>query len=336
MRVFEIQEFGESGLKPGERDEPVPGPGEVLVRLRAASLNYRDLLMLAGSYNPRLRMPVIPLSDGAGEVVQCGPGVSRWVSGDRVAGCFIQGWLAGDPERNFLRRALGGPLDGMLTEYAVFAQDDLVGVPDHLSYAEGSTLPCAGLTAWSALATYGNIRAGDTVVVLGTGGVSIFALQLAKILGARVIVTSSSAEKLQRARELGADECINYSEKSSWEKEVYRLTDKRGADLVVEVGGAGTLERSIRAVRPGGTVSLIGVLGGGAPALNLFPILMQNIRIQGIVVGHREGFLAMNRAIAQHALRPVVDRSFAFDEAPAAYAYLRSQKHLGKVCITID
>ena len=336
MDVFAITRFGPEGLLLSQRENPTAGPGQVLVRVKAASLNYRDLLMLDGKYNPRLAMPVIPLSDGAGEVVAVGHGVEGFTAGDRVAACFVQGWLAGDPDRRTLRRTLGGPLDGMLGELVALPGHGVVHIPEHLSFEEAATLPCAALTAWSALVTHGPVRAGDTVVVLGTGGVSVFAIQLARILGARVIATSSSDEKLARAREIGAHEVINYSRTPAWDREVFRLTEKRGADLIVEVGGAGTLERSIRAVRPGGTISLIGVLAGGSGDLELLPILMQNIRLQGVIVGHREGFLAMNRAISAHLLRPVVDRVFPFADASGAYAYLRSQRHVGKVVVTLQ
>ena len=336
MNTFEIASFGSGGLRRVVRPAPQIRPGQVLVQLKAASLNYRDLLMLEGTYNPKLALPVVPLSDGAGVVVAVGEGVTEFAPGHRVAACFVQGWLEGAPDRSVLRQTLGGPLDGMLTEMALLPERGLVAIPDHLSYVEAATLPCAALTAWSALVTHGPVRAGDTVVVLGTGGVSVFAIQFARLLGARVIATSSSDEKLARAREIGAHELINYAKTPRWEREVFRLTNKQGADMVVEVGGAGTLEQSIRAVRPGGTVSLIGVLAGGARDLQLLPILMQNIRLQGVLVGHRAGFLAMNRAIAQHGLRPVVDRVFPFAEAPAAYAHLRSQAHVGKVVVEID
>ncbi len=336
MEAFEIVRFGLEGLRRGSRPDPVAGPGQVLIRLRAGSLNYRDLLMLEGSYNPKLRLPVIPLSDGAGEIVAVGEGVGDFSVGDRVAACFVQGWFAGDPDREILRRTLGGPLDGTLCSHMVLPAWGVVSIPQHLSFEEAATLPCAALTAWSALVTLGPVHAGDTVVVLGTGGVSIFAIQFARLLGARVIATSSSDEKLARAFEAGAHEGINYSKVTSWEREVFRLTEKRGADLVIEVGGAGTLERSVRAVRPGGTISLIGVLAGGTGDFNLLPVLMQNIRVQGVIVGHRASFQDMNRAIAQHQLRPVVDRVFEFDEAPDAYRFLKSQKHVGKVVVRLQ
>ena len=335
MKAYEIRAWGLENLKPIERPDPKPGPREVLVRIEATSLNYRDLLMAEGNYNPRMKLPVIPLSDGAGEVIETGAGVERVKVGDRVCALFAGGWISGDPDKTSLRSTLGGPLDGMLAELAVFSEENVVKIPEHLTYAEAATLPCAALTAWSALVTLGRIVPGDTILVLGTGGVSIFALQFGKLLGARVIVTSKSDEKLERARGLGADGLINRAKTPNWDREVYKLTGHRGADHVIEVGGAGTLEKSLRAVRPGGSVSLIGVLAGGQQELNVLPILMAGIRVQGVIVGHRDGFEAMNRAIAFHQMRPAVDRTFAFDQAPEAFRFLKSAEHFGKVGIRV-
>ena len=334
MKAWEIPEFGLENLKLVDRPDPEPGPGQVLLRMRARSLNFRDLLMVRGKYNPKMPLPVVPLSDGVGEVVAVGDGVERAKVGDRVSPIFAQRWIAGTPTKTELRSTLGGPLDGTLRELMVCSEEAIVPVPEHLSDEEGATLPCAALTAWSALVEQGGVAPGDTVLVQGTGGVSIFALQLATMLGARVIATSSSDDKLERAKELGASELINYKSTPEWGKAARALTDGRGVDHVVEVGGAGTLEQSIRATKPGGTISLIGVLAGGAAPVNLTPVLMQNIRIQGVLVGHRQGFENMNRAIAHHQLRPVVDRVFPFAEAREAMEHLASQKHLGKVCIT--
>ncbi len=334
MIAYEIASFDQP-LRRVERPDPTPGPGEILVEIRAISLNYRDLLMAAGKYNPRLALPVIPCSDCVGTVLEIGPGVDRFRAGDRVCPIFAQGWIDGEPTRAALKGTLGGPLDGTLAEKLVVPAQAAVAVPEFLSDAEAATLPCAGLTAWSALVTYGNVKPGSTVLVLGTGGVSIFALQFAKCMGARVIVSSSSDEKLERARALGADETINYREKPAWEKEVYKRTGGAGVDLVVEVGGPGTLEKSIRSVRPGGMISLIGILAGRKNEVDLTAVLMQNIVIQGIVVGHRAGFEAMNAAIAQNRLRPVVDRVFGFAEAPAAFQTVADAAHFGKVCISI-
>lgn len=336
MRAFEIRSFGLDGLTLVERPDPVPGPGQALVRVRAASLNFRDLLTVQGLYNPKQPLPLVPLSDGVGEVAAIGDGVTRVKVGERVAGLFAQKWLAGPPTKANLLSTLGGPLDGMLTEQIVLHEDGLVSVPAHLTDEEAATLPCAAVTAWSALVTQGGVTAGDNVLVLGTGGVSIFALQIARLLGARVIVTSSRDEKLERARELGAAETINYRSTPDWEKKVKELTGGGvGVDHVVEVGGSATLAKSLRAVRIGGTVSLIGSLTGLTAEVNLAHILMQNVRVQGVIVGSRESFEALNRAIALHRLRPVVDRVFPFAESRAALDHMAGQGHFGKVSIRI-
>ena len=333
MKAFEIQSFGKGALTLVERPDPGPPPGHVLVRVGAASLNYRDLLTIQGLYNPKQPLPLIPFSDGAGEVLRTGDGVTRVKVGDRVAGSFFQKWLSGRPTKAKLLSALGGPLQGMLCDQIVLHEDGLVHVPDHLSDEEAATLPCTAVTAWSALVEQGGLRAGETVVVLGTGGVSVFALQIAKLVGARVIVTSSSEAKLERARSLGADEMIDYKKVPDWEKKVRELTGGEGADHVLEVGGGGTFAKSVKATRVGGTISLIGVLAGNSTEVNLTPILMQNIRVQGVIVASRETFEAMNRAIAQHRLRPVVDRVFPFTEAREALAWMASQQHVGKVVV---
>lgn len=334
MRVFQIQSaFGLDNLVSVERPEPVAGPGQVVFKLRAASLNYRDLLMVQGKYNPRQPLPLIPVSDGAGEVTAVGEGVTRVKVGERVAGNFSQRWIAGEPNRSRLSGSLGGPLDGMLAEYRVLDQEGVVLIPAHLSDQEAATLPCAALTAWTALVTTGAIKAGDVVLVQGTGGVSIFALQIAKMAGARVIVTSSSDEKLERARALGADHLINYRTDPDWEKRAKELTAGAGVDHIIEVGGAGTFNRSLRAIRIGGQISLIGNLSGNATEVNLVSILMQNIRVQGMLVGNRDGFEAMNRAIDIARLKPVVDRVFPFAESPEAFRYMADGNHFGKICI---
>jgi NADPH:quinone reductase-like Zn-dependent oxidoreductase len=335
MRAVEIRgAFGLDNLALVERPEPRPGPGQALVRLRAASLNYRDLLTVEGKYNPKQKLPLIPCSDGAGEVVEIGEGVTRVRPGERVCPIFAQRWLAGTPTREKLRSTLGGPLDGTLAELAVFDQEGLVTIPEHLSDDEAATLPCAAVTAWSALVTEGGVTAGDTVLVQGTGGVSLFALQLATLLGARVIATSSRDDKLARAREMGAAEGINYRDVPEWGVRAKELTGG-GVDHVVEVGGAGTLQQSLRAVRFGGTISLIGNLSGTKTELLLTHIFMQRIRVNGILVGHRESFEAMNRAIAFHRLRPVVDRVFPLAEARAAFDHMAAGDHFGKIVIRI-
>ncbi|EPG73439.1 alcohol dehydrogenase, catalytic domain, GroES-like family [Leptospira fainei serovar Hurstbridge str. BUT 6] len=335
MKVFEIQnQFGIENLTVNSRPDPKPGFGEVLIKVKACSLNYRDFLMIIGKYNPRQKLPLIPLSDGAGEVVEIGAGVTKIKVGDRVCGIFSQGWQAGEPELENLKESLGGPLDGLISEYRIFPETGVIPFPDHLSYAEASTLPCAGLTAYNAVVTFGGLEPGKTVVVLGTGGVSLFALQFAKMLGCKVIVTSSSDEKLERAKILGADDTINYNSKANWDREIRKKTAMKGADLVIEIGGAGTLQKSINSTRPGGTIALIGVVaGGGEATVSLFPVLMQGIRIQGVIVGSKSDFARMNQAISFHRSKPIVDKIFPFSEFPKALEYLRDGKHFGKVVI---
>jgi NADPH:quinone reductase-like Zn-dependent oxidoreductase len=336
VRAVEIRgAFGLDNLALAERPDPRPAPGQALVRLNAVSLNYRDLLTVEGKYNPKQKLPLIPCSDGAGEVVEIGEGVTRVAPGDRVCGAFAPRWIAGPPTREKLRATLGGPLDGTLAELAVFEQEGLVKIPEHLSDEEAATLPCAAVTAWSALVTEGGLTAGETVLVQGTGGVSLFALQIGKLLGARVIATSSRDEKLQRVREMGAAETINYREVPEWGVRAKELTGGAGVDHVVEVGGAGTLQQSLRAVRFGGTVSLIGNLAGTKTELLLTQIFMQKIRVNGILVGHRESFEAMNRAIALHRLRPVIDRVFSLEESRAAFDHMAARDHFGKIVIRV-
>ncbi len=333
MKAYEIQNpIGIDALTLVERSDPKPGFGQVVVQVRATSLNYRDLIVVEGNY-PGMNRPVIPMSDGAGDVVDIGEGVTRVKVGDRVAGIFFQDWIAGSINRQIMKSALGGSIDGMLAEYVVLNQEGVVILPDHLSYEDGATLPCAAVTAWHGLVTKGNITAGESVLVLGTGGVSIFALQFAKMHGARVIVTSSSEEKLSRAKELGAEEVVNYKSIPNWEEKVYELTDGIGVDHVVEVGGAGTLAKSLRAVRYGGQVSLIGVLSGFGGEINPVAVMQKSITLQGIYVGSREMFEAINRAIAQNQLKPIINRIFPFEEAREAYSYLKSGAHFGKIVI---
>ncbi|MFY9726866.1 MAG: NAD(P)-dependent alcohol dehydrogenase [Bryobacteraceae bacterium] len=335
MRAFVFEDrFSPDALKLVERPQPKPGPGQALVRVRASSLNYRDLVVAGGGYGRHVKLPLIPLSDGAGEVVEVGPHVTRVKPGTRVAAIFMQTWLAGALTEDQSKSALGGAIDGMLAEFVVLDQDGLVPIPEHLSYAEAATLPCAAVTAWHALVTEGGIRAGDNVLVLGTGGVSIFALQFARLHGACVIVTSSSDDKLARALALGASDGINYRQTPEWGRRVLELTGGAGVDHVVEVGGAGTLPQSFRAVRFGGRISLIGVLAEPGAAVDTRPLMMKAARLQGIYVGSREMFEAMNRAIALHRLRPVIDRVFPFAEAPDAFRYLKTAGHFGKIVIS--
>ncbi|MEH1938784.1 MAG: NAD(P)-dependent alcohol dehydrogenase [Nostoc sp.] len=334
MKAYEIQSnAGIDAIALVDRSEPKPTAGQVLIQVKATSLNYRDLLVAQGAYGSGQKYPLIPLSDGAGEVVAVGEGVTRVKIGDRVAGTFFQDWIYGSLTKEKMKSDLGGGIDGMLAEYVVLHQDGLVILPDHLSYIEGATLPCAAVTAWHALVTKGNIGAGNSVLLLGTGGVSIFALQFAKIHGARAIITSSSDEKLARAKQLGADETINYKTTPDWEKQVYQLTNRTGVDHIVEVGGAGTLPKSLQAARIGGRISLIGVLSGTGNQIDPMPILFKSLTVQGIYVGSREMFEAMNQAMQQHKIKPIIDRVFGFAEAREAYHYLKSAAHFGKVVI---
>lgn len=335
MKAWEIERFGLAELRAVDRPDPVPGPGQVRVRFRAVSLNFRDVLMVEGKYNPRQKLPLVPCSDGAGAIDAVGAGVTRFAVGDRVMPNFAQGWLAGRETREKMKTTLGGPFDGTLRELGVFSEEGLVAIPEHLTDEEAATLPCAAVTAWNALAGKGSVRAGDTVVTLGTGGVSIFVLQLARLFGARVIVTSSSNDKLAQAKELGAWHGINYLERPEWADGVLEVTGGVGADHVVELGGAGTLGQSLKAVRPGGEISIIGVLAGAVTELNLTSVLMRGLRLQGVLVGSREHFEDMNRALAHHRLRPVLDRTFDFADAPAAFRHLATGRHFGKVVVRV-
>ena len=320
-----------------EGPAPQPGPGQVLVRMRAASLNYRDLMVVTGRYARGGPLPdLIPLSDGAGEVAEVGAGVTRVKPGDRVAGIFMQTWLGGDIDPADAASSLGGAIHGVLAEYVVFDQQGLVPLPAHLSFEDGATLPCAAVTAWNALYAGKPLRVGESVLVLGTGGVSIFALQLAHAAGARVIATSSSDGKLAQAKALGASDGVNYRQFPEWQDEVLRLTGGRGVDHVVEVGGPGTLPRSIAAARLGGQVHQIGVLTGAGGQIDPSISMRKGLILRGIYVGSRQMFEAMNRAIEFHQISPVIDRVFGFEEAKAAYAHLQSQAHVGKVVIRIE
>ncbi len=334
MKVYEIRSAdGIDALHLAERATPRPGPGQVLVRMRANSINYRDLLNILDPPARGIAYPRIPNSDGAGDVVEVGEGVTRFRAGDRVVGMFFQNWTAGGITAEAMASALGGPIDGVLCDHAVLEQDGLVPIPAHLSYDEAATLPCAGLTAWHILVGLGQIKAGDTVLILGTGGVSIFALQFARLHGARAIVTSSSDEKLARAVKLGAWRTINYRAEADWEKKVLELTDGRGVDLVAEVGGPGTLEKSVQAVRVGGVIGLVGVLTGGK--IDPTGVMRKSLRLQGIYVGNKVMFEDMARALTAHETRPVIDSRVAFEDAPAAYHRMRGAGHFGKVVITI-
>lgn len=335
MRVYELRQFGIENLVVVERNEPRPSTNEVLVKFHAVSLNYRDLMFARGVYNPKARLPAIPFSDGAGEVVAIGADVKKYKVGDRVCPIFTQGWVEGPITIEKRRTTLGaGDLDGVLREYGTFDEGGLVQIPGHLSFEQAATLPCAAVTAWNALVVSGKLKAGDTVLALGTGGVSVFAVQFAKMHGARVIVTSSSDTKREKAKDLGADETINYRRTPDWDKEVLRLTNRIGVDHVVEVGGSGTLSKSLNAVRVGGHVAVIGVLAGQGD-FDPRSVLMKAVRMQGVLVGSRRMFEEMNSAIETNQLRPVINKIFAFEEAADALRYMETGSHLGKIVVRI-
>lgn len=337
MKAYEIQDdFGFENVRMVDREVPEPGPGEVRVDINAVSINYRDIMMIRGEYNPNQPLPLVPFCDASGTVEAVGSGVERFEEGDRVAPIFAQAWRDGDISHEMRKSTLGGPLDGTLREKAVFDEDGLVSVPDHLTDEEAATLTCAGVTAWNALTTGDSLKSGETVLLLGTGGVSMFSLQFAKTTGARTIITSSSDEKLEAVREMGADETINYEKNPDWDEAVMDLTDGEGADRVVEVGGAGTLQKSLDAAALAGHVSIIGVLSGVSGDLAVTSALMKGLTMQGILVGSRRDFEVMNRAIEENELRPHVDTVFDFDEAVEACRYQEAGKHMGKVVIRCD
>ncbi len=338
MKAYELPKSGAGieALTRVERPDPgKPGHRQVLVKVRACSLNFRDLGIVRGSYRMPVREKVIPLSDGAGEVVEAGPGVTRVKAGDRVAGNFFQRWPGGEAGPDTHVSALGGGIDGMLAEYAMLEEDGVVKIPAHLSFEEGATLPCAGVTVWHAMMEHAKLKAGDVVLLQGTGGVSIFGLQFARALGIAAIITSSSDEKLARAKKLGAAHGINYKNTPDWDKAAMEFTGGRGVDHVVEVGGAATLTRSFHAIRVGGKITLIGGLSGGASELNPGLIFSRRANVQGISVGSTQMFTAMDRAIEVSAIKPVIDKVFDFADTQAAYHHMASGAHFGKIVIRI-
>jgi NADPH:quinone reductase-like Zn-dependent oxidoreductase len=336
MKVYEIPKGATrvEELRRGERPDPKPGPSDVVVRLRAASLNYRDHAIIVGKYRYNLDHDTIPCSDGAGEVVAVGAAVTRFKPGDRVIPTFFQVWIDGAPPKN--RAALGAPLDGTLAEYLSLHEDGWVTAPPSLSFEEAATLPCAGPTAWNALMTVGTrVKPGDTVLCLGTGGVSMFALQFARAAGARVIVTSSSDAKIERARGLGASDGVNYKTHPDWEKEVLALTGGRGVDCVIENGGAGTLARSFQCVGWGGKVALIGVLAGAQGNANPHDLMFKSASLHGIGVGSRASLEQLIQAVEVNRIKPVIDKVFPFDQAPEAFRLQASGNFIGKIVIAI-
>jgi NADPH:quinone reductase-like Zn-dependent oxidoreductase len=336
MRVWEmVSDRGLDGLRIAERASPEPGPGQVRVSIRATSINYRDLSTIEAAAARGINFPLVPNSDGAGEILALGPGVTEFQVGDRVAGCFFQNWEAGLCSQAAMASALGGALDGVLAEEVVLSAQGIVHIPEHLSFEEASTLPCAALTAWHALTRPAPVLPGETVLLLGTGGVSVFAQQFCGLMGARTIVCSSSDDKLDTMRGLGMEAGINYRTTPDWDEAVLEATSGTGVDRVVEVGGPGTLARSIAATRVGGQISLIGILTGAEGQVSPTAIMRKSITLRGIYVGPRQMFQEMNRAIAAHELRPMIDRRIPFEEALEAYRVMRSGAHLGKIVITL-
>ncbi len=335
MRALEIPSFGLDHLALVERPSAPVGPLDVRVRVRAISLNYRDWLMITGQYNPRQPLPLVPCSDASGEVVEVGSLVTRVRPGDRVVTVFAPRWLSGEPRRDRIRHTLGGPAPGVLADEIVLHEDGVVRAPAELSFDEAATIPCAGLTAWSALEQCG-VTTGQTVLVQGTGGVSIFALQLARARGAEVIVTSRSDDKLARAIALGARHGINYQTTPDWAAGALERTGGEGVHLVVEVGGKGTFAQSIKATRPGGSIAVIGILSGAATEIVLSRVLMSNIRVQGIFVGHRDALEAVIAAVVSAGIRPEISHRFAFEDARAAFSLMREGGHLGKIVVTVQ
>lgn len=333
MRRYLLDKPG-AELRLDSAPEPVPGLGEVLVRVRACALNYRDLMIQRGEYGAFKHTPLVPLSDCAGEVLALGEGADEFSTGDRVAACFFQNWQAGRLHAGVYGSDLGFGLQGVLSELRVFPQAALVKLPRYLSFAEGATLPCAGVTAFNA--TVPHLSRGHTVLLLGTGGVSLFALQFARASGARVIITSSDDAKLERAGKLGADHGVNYRRYEDWDEEVLNLTDGRGVDLVVETGGAATLERSINALAPGGQVSMVGRLTGVASGVNVHGLVYKAATLRGVFVGSKQDFLAMNAFTEQLNIAGLLDDLVPFEQAPKAFERLTTGRHFGKVVITCD
>ena len=333
--TLRLNAFGLNHLTIEPLTLPTPGPTEVLVDLHAASLNYRDLMVVLGQYNPKMTLPRIPGSDASGTVTAIGSSVTSFKVGDHVTSLFFQDWLDGPILPSTGKSALGGPIDGVFSTAHLFPETGLIHAPAGYTHAEAATLPCSALTAWNALVERGHLHAGQTVLLLGTGGVSLFALQIAKAHGARVLITSSSDEKLARARTLGADETINYHTTPDWDREVLRLTHNRGVDHIVEVGGAGTLPLSFKAITPGGYIYVIGVLAGKGQLIDPTPILAKAIHVEGVYVGSRAMFARMNAAIDANHLRPVIDSTFPLTQAREALTHMQSGNHYGKIVLDL-
>jgi len=341
MRAYPITRFGIEHLQSTELPELQIAPASVLIKVHAVSLNYRDLMVVKGLYNPKMALPRIPCSDGAGEIVAIGEDVIRVKVGDRVCGIFMQRWLDGPLTAEKSKAALGGDIDGMLAEYVLLHHEGVVRFPEYLTYEEAATLPCAGVTAWNALHYAGDptqpTQPGETVLIQGTGGVSLFALQFATLLGAKVVGTSSSDDKLARAATLGLTLGCNYKQRPDWSRWAAEITNNEGVDRIIEVGGAGTFGQSLRAARVGGLIAQIGVLGGGSAteSFAFSPLLHKQLRVHGIYVGSRTMFEQMNAAITAAKLHPVIDRIFEFNEAPEAFQHMQSASHFGKIVIRV-
>ncbi len=336
MRVFQIEkDWGMDNLKLSTRSEPKVGPGQVLIKMKSSSLNFRDLLVPERGYGRSTgNLPLIPVSDGVGEVVEIGEGVTRVATGDRVCPTFFQSWISGEPNQERFSRSLGGPLDGTMAEYMCLSEEGVSKAPGHLTDIEAATLPCAGLTAWSALCTCSTIKAGAKILIQGSGGVALFGLAFAKMAGAHVTVISSNDEKIERLKNLGADATINYTETPDWHKASREITEGRGYDHILELGGELTLPKSLACIKVGGTLSMIGVLSGIGMKASLGYVVTRQVRLQGVTVGHRDGFEAMTRAMELHKIKPIIDKEFAFDDLKEALDYLKSGGHFGKICIT--
>ena len=333
MQAWEIVSGdGVDALKLVERETPIPGPGQVRVRMKANSINYRDLIKIEGAGARKLPFPTVPNSDGAGVITAVGEGV-KLKEGDRVTSCFFEEWVAGEISASVMASALGGARQGVLAEEVILPEDGVIPTPPGLTDEEAATLPCAALTAWHALTLPRPVKAGETVLLLGTGGVSVFAQQFCTMMGARTIVTSSSDDKLEKMKALGASDVINYRTNPEWDAAVLELTAGSGVDRVVEVGGPGTFDRSVNAVRVGGIIGLIGVLTGVSGATNPTPIMAKSITVKGIYVGSRAMFADMNRAIEAHNMKPVIDQTFDFKDARSAYHAMRGAGHFGKLVI---
>lgn len=334
MRAYEVgTQKGLDSLRLSNRPDPVAGPTQAIVKVGATALNHRDLMIMNARYMGAKPEDRIPVSDGAGEVISVGPEVTNVAPGDRVIACHFAGWVNGPWDPAYFMPDLGNTADGLLAEQVILPAQCLVKIPDRMSFQDACTLPVAALTAWHAINELGQVKSGDTVLTLGTGGVSVFAVQLAAMAGARVAITSSSDEKLEKMRGLGAHITANYRNNPEWEKEIVEQTGGRGVDIVVETGGFGTLEQSLACAAPNARIGIIGGLAGAAEQLNLFGLLIKNVVLKGITAGSRRMLADVVRAVDTNGVEPVIDKVFSFDEAPAAYEYLEGASHIGKVVI---